>query len=693
MTSTLQNINLQSANTQQALTPACFITDLENNIILSNIKISGGSEEDFMLNGCKVSVTRFWSSSTAYFTFSQNSLELQKKDQLPAKIGLEDQIIIYMGYLPENYSSLNVVDKDYIKNYSQNVPYAQRKLARVYVGIIEVIDSTFTGTGGLTYSCQCRDRMKWLMDTVTTFDPIALINASDDELKESELKNFGLSRAELVYDCARYGILAVDSEQENPCGCGVRLRKGVFTDLFQNQTFEDGKPKLEEGTSFTNWYENSDLLAVDPYDEKFYKPLPLFIKKDSIPEGGQVNQLNEENPDKNSVAFNIYTTRDTLNVQQRRQFIIAQQIPAEMIKFLALQESYPTELFQSNLTGQLFYAPRGNSSQNLIKDTYNYRTFFVGSRPSISGVEPEKLKEKPYDSLAAAIKNNPSTSQALAFKEEMASIGLKTNIIIRSTSQVVNGTQGDFVFHLQTNPFELRGKNFACKTMIYQDETLSNATEATVVAVNLARILSKETRASTLNLVGDASLVPGEIIQVAYASFNRNKDTTLKDEPDLSGSAYPTFLQLVNDRLVYETAYGNTNQSFIDMVQRMRDAASKDDFENVIINEDQIANKEQVESNNLAGGNKITLPNGEVLVFHEGTDSQKNPTAVMCENRSFIFNTDAPSTSESQDSNSKNNLGYKKEPQTIWRIEAVIHDFNSSSTKGYTTSLALTSPF
>jgi len=109
-----------------------------------------------------------------------------------------------------------------------------------------------------------------------------------------------------------------------------------------------------------------------------------------------------------------------------------------------------------------------------------------------------------------------STNQDLiAYREELSSIGMKTNFFISISSPLTSMTpHNDMVLHLATNPYSLRDVDFVPKFHRINDPTIKTAEEAAVVALSAARIWAKETNVAMAVMLGDPSLVPGEVIQV-----------------------------------------------------------------------------------------------------------------------------------------------------------------------------------
>lgn len=931
--------------------PACVVTDIKTEKILASsapfFKQNSQEESSWVLSGAKVVITRFWSSSTAYFSLVCDLMDPEQlTPAIPQDLRVEKEICIYMGYLDHPRA---VTFQDLATSSVKN---SFPRLYRVYVGVIEVIATTMTGTGGCTVSFQCRDRMKWLMDSHTTFNPTA-----EGILIEKNVPK-GPKRSDLILAVARRGIGVIDPSEEiqttvnsdantatnsttsgntaltnaattvgttvvdalpldsssklnsrqtalivaagrigmppewlasiiskessfihTKCNtidyCGLiqfspenraffnvdlndsweNQIKGPVVEYFKNAGFRPGMTLTQAYATVLTGNPNGDPIEEDIYGTsvanapiypgdinyiegwKFLggkaglqaaglKPVAdpftrgnggnstngpatgtpsasgttstttqtikpescgcgkdikrsekyTYDADDTIAENKPVLDPNSwyvnDGPLQNTLKieqsrepqddpeFRIFTSRDSLNTAQKTEFLVSQQIPVEMIKYLAMQEVYPTEVFQHHIDGNFYYSPRMNDSSGLQNPKLFYRTYFCRVRPKMpksfedlpkenpqgeqtqtSGTsapqatpdsnkptassvtqqiqtqtgselpppdsntqtpasntqtpasqpasespagatqpivfspEEEKVKEdrsKKYNdlasnsssSLAAAVQLNNTNQMLLRFKEESTSVGLKTNILVRSSSSNVAGALGEYNLHLQTRPYVLKRPEgsdkkppaFACKFAIYQDVTIKNTTEAAVVAMNLARILGKETRAATGVLIGDPTLCPGEVCQVIGSPFQYQNLTQGQ------------FMSLMAaDRAKYFSFENNSISSAIEYIKALQ-AAEKD------------------ETNSDVADLKV-FDETSATIKTQST-SQENSASLICNDASRIYSANNSGANEGL----QDLIGYNEEPRSMWRVEAIIHKFNMGGA-GYTTEVAWTSPF
>jgi len=317
-------------------------------------------------------------------------------------------------------------------------------------------------------------------------------------------------------------------------------------------------------------------------------------------------------------------------------------VPAELIKFFAMQEIYPTELFQDSRDGNIYYAPRCHDPTGLKSPQRFNRTYFSHIPASVMNLLP-------------AVVQDPKLfpNQLLhRFKKESTSIGLKSNIVVRGSSVYSEQSTSDFNVHLRTKPHSLKNQPFACKVSIYQDETITSAVEAGVVAFNVARFFGRETRAATAVMVGDPSLVPGEICQVVD-NFSR------------TGTPEEFAAKILKDRQDFEEFNGRIDKFVAEAAEKAAAATAAGSTDKTF---------------------KITLPddsklNVTTLASDPSTGTVKaSPEALICEKSSYISSGD------------DNVIGFNAEPDSMWRVEAIIHNYNSG-TPGYTTEVAWSSPF
>lgn len=565
---------------RQSYVPVLAITDLDGNILFSNETQDLNGRHKWVVSGARTMDTRFFSASSAYFVLSTQVVNGELPDYPTDKAGIERELCIWFGHL------------DGLRPVTQANLGTQ--LLRRFVGVVDSVKGVGSSNGGYTITVQMRCRMKWLMDTFVSFNP-------------TEDKSIGAQplRSNMILEVAQRGIGQVESDQQGQ-GCAVCGKQINWSQRYLYDLGDKG-----EGNK------SPDIASIPPADLWYRQngPLSAMTRTRSL----RVEKYPE---------FRIYTTRAPINLQQGTNFLISNQVPLDIIKFMAMQEVYPTEVFSDSRDGNLYYAPRANDATGLSDPKRFFRTYYFRNYPD----------SYPVSGGNAA---PPDPNQMLiAFSEEQSSLGLKTNFWVHKNSPTAQGASGDdWTIHLRQRPKALEGVEYACKFTRIFDDTITTAEEAAVVALNAARIMGKEVRAGVAIMLGDPSLTPGEVVQILGS-------------PLQPGRGFPN---AANDRQLFE----QYNQRYNDNLKTYATESIKN-----------------------AGANAPAIQGASVsLPVHDGTTatvkvegkSQENSDKLIC---------GASSTA-----------GGAAEPATIWRVEAVINKFNLGGGKGWTTEVALTSPF
>jgi hypothetical protein len=309
-------------------------------------------------------------------------------------------------------------------------------------------------------------------------------------------------------------------------------------------------------------------------------------------------------------------------------------------------------------TGNYYYAPRACDISALAEQDRSRfcRTYYFRNIPS-------------------DVKEVDANQMLISFKEEFTSLGTKTNFIVTkedTSSANANLSGGMVALHAAMRPNFLIGKRIAAKVSYVVDNTIMNYGEAGAVALAMARITAKEGRVGMAVMLGDPSLIPGEMIQV------------------IGSPLYPKGLEPgVAERerreaIEYNERFRKIYKGLLDMVMEGKGVSDPTNapFEKEVVmgtkepddvRDDQ--KPELVERFTIRPLTMAHVDNNLKLVC-----APHNPSGG--ENHgSMISGVEHPRLS-----------GFKDEPRTIFRIEGVIHEFNTTS-RGYETHVALMSPF
>lgn len=215
---------------QNGQVPVAAITDIQGNIIFRNYE---SQLTKWVIRKLRTQVTRFWQASTAYIVLTTGNTDLEKgfsplptlgfNARYPGSIQtleLNDEICIWLGYLD---SLRPVTDADLEEN----------RLLRVFVGVAETISATGTAKTGASLTIQCRDRMKYLMDSLTSYNSIEDLELTSgvETAEEGVVK-----RSTVIISLARraMGHITGSSGDGDICPgpvCGKTVDEGIIHDL------------------------------------------------------------------------------------------------------------------------------------------------------------------------------------------------------------------------------------------------------------------------------------------------------------------------------------------------------------------------------------------------------------------------------------------------------------------------------
>ena len=658
-----------------AQVPVLVVTDLKGVILISSQATDNSS---WVVSRARVNISRFWTASTAFIKCSINLTNPedclppltfvepfrpvknpQAKDgavpedlktksrgrQFP--LGQGDEICIYIGY--KNYLGESITDSD-----------LGTRLLRVYIGCIDtVIDSTSTNDG-FSYSIECRDRMKYLMDSLSSF------NSAESESLVSDIgKNGQVSRKDVIMAIARRAVgdlrNGISCDAAN-CGFYIRDEDRTKTTNSQDISFSSGYD------GFRNYQvqdENSKITFLGGKTTDKLADISFFPK------------------------FNIITGRMPFSNGSDLQmnYVVTERVAVEYIKYLSLQEPVMTEVFCDHRTGDYWYCPRGVDTSGLNDPKRFYRTYFnriapagvselYGVRsdvdrtrdvstsidsalPSITSADPD------IELLVIGAKELPNSApeevhacqKLILFREEQSTLSWRSNIIVTKSNAASGGEA--MSIHLRVIPPRFKGRAFPCSYYTVIDPSINSSAELVGVALAYARSKGKEVRAATAHMIGDPSLTPGEAIQILGAAPKNS--IQVPNHKELLDSA-------VADKKNFVTYYGQ----YQDLAVRLAD---------------------QVKDSKGTTPESVSLPNDYVQSSGTGNTLTPNSsgatnTQIMCD---FPLPDENGKTSEQQ--LPQNDLvAFKDDPETIWRLEGLIHRFNDG-TPGYYTEVGLITPF
>lgn len=333
--------------------PVGVITDLQNNILISNLakdastnyaKTSG----EWLVSGARAMITRFWASSTASIVIVPHMPSIYNTcPPLPEGIGIEREFCLWLGYI-ETIRRVTVKDLQ------------DGRLLKVFVGVVDNIKSTASAKGGYTIQIQARDRVKWLMDSDVYYSVHEISKVYKSSMGTDQM---GVPRSLLVHDICRR---AVGGPPQDTTDIGLDAETYV------------SKRRIELDQEQSEDISLTDNAQVDPF--KFYKVKDAPLK----------SQLNTFTPVESNPKLRVITTRiaiggeydksyDPITQYAGLAFLLSGQVALDIVKSIAMQEVYPTEFFQDHRDGNLYYVPRTNDSSGLQDPERFYRTYFFKS--------------------------------------------------------------------------------------------------------------------------------------------------------------------------------------------------------------------------------------------------------------------------------------------------------------------------
>lgn len=686
---------------QDGQVPVCVVTDLLGNIMLCNIPTTSSY---WVVIRSRVNITRMWTSSTCLircvcnlpdpamitppltsvepFRPIDSSLDIKNKaknievddainnkrdevrngnvgiNQLEKSrvlypLGIGDEICVYLGYI------------DYIGQEITS-DFLGKRLLRVFVGCIDIVTEVSSSTEGLSVTIECRDRLKYLTDSYSSFNPSELSSDFSAGVRSIATNQpDGFSRENLILAISRK---AVGDYSFNTCGianCGYRILDGIITN-----------------TSNTNNTTSNTMYTPD-----------YFYTKDNP--GNIITTTTNQNKELNYFPrFNIISTRAAYNSDQfekSRPPTLVERVAIEYIKHLSLQESLHTEVFCHHVTGDFYYIPRLNDDTGLADQKRFYRTYYNRiTPPGFSQLYDDKGNGQETEIIHPCQK-------VIVYREEQTLLSTRSNIYIKKLDANSTSESTQFSFSLKSVIPRLQNRSYPCSYFTIYDDSVSNAIDYVAVGLHYAKRVSKEVRACSIHLVGDPSLSPSEVIQVVTSSCNYSKTMSpankTKKETIFTLKHSEILEQCYQDRKKYKDYYS----SFKSLSQFLSEKLpTTNPLTNTSTDDDLRVNL--ADSNKADEIKKIMDATNFTVTKAESTQSLVDPN-FLCEispgmgsSVNTTVNTGSSDSSTQQQTNNINNVTFAQEPATIWRIEAINHRFNDGK-PGFYSELALISPF
>jgi hypothetical protein len=546
-----------------------------------------------------------------------------------------DEICIYMGYI------------DALRPVTQEDITAGR-LKRVFIGVIDTITASGTNREGTNILIQCRDRMRYLMDSLGTFNTADLIDLRAALTNQGEPVDSNADptqlRSDAILTIARRAIgdlrnsAAITSDADKRrCDFvgGVGIDVGIVVDFSGPQ----GTKASAGGVAFD--------LGADA------SPYFIYLPSSDNPERSISGDKTSYKEKPSSVLkFNIITGRPGYKTNDiKYNFQVTDRVPVEYIKYLSNQEPWPTELFAHHQTGEYWYAPRGTDVSGFDDPTRFYRTYFYRRYPG-----DLKLKKDV---------GPPHICQmCLSFREERSAISWRSNIIVTG-ARASESPQDAQAVHIVVKPSWLKDKPLPVSYYTATDPTAGSGATLGALAFSLARTIGKEVKAATARFIGDPTFCPGEAVLIMGSPLNKDPIT---------------------------------NKQLLDDVKLAKDI--RDSYSTVVKN---IAEQIRADTGAKAGdpANDFVLPENKAT---SPAVVKPAEAGIVVSSKLFcpalfeaVPNAEPGEVADAADANlpaeaGNNNITFAPEPRSVWRVEGLTHFYNEGEA-GYFTEVSLLSPF
>lgn len=636
--------------------PIWVVTDISGQLLLSNRGFPSdyGRASEWVITRGKISVNRFWTSATAYIKCSVNLRDAtdtippltnvtpyrvafgdkpgQTKDVRGVNkfpLGPHDEIVIYTGYA----NNVIVTPKEI-----QGLISAGRLLVR-FVGSVDKVIETISGVDGVSCLIECRDRMKYLMDSLVSYstaDDKLLLESTTTDAKSS---NGELFRSDVISVIAKKAV--GDMTSLNACNvsnCGYHLWQGEIHDR--------GKLKDAAQKAAQNSAQPASSIPWNPWRNwtgEIGDPTPYFLGGKVVTDSSLINDF---------AKINIITGRAPYANGQSfaDNFTISQRVPSEILKQLSAQEPELTEFFCEHRTGDYWYVPKGLDITGLADPRRFYRTYFTRIAPR--GVEEI---HRAGNSRVARTGNLEGTAgvhpaqMLILFREEVTSISFKSNVVVSNSTNSQTNT-GKMEISLKVTPPRLEGRAHPCSYFFLYDATVTTAEELLAVSLAYAKVQGRDTRSAVAHFLGDPSLTPGEVIQVVGSSPKSSYEKeTVENLKNRAISDREKFLSNVK-------AYQEFYSKIADAAGTLPKVTSGGSREIVV---DSATNPKVVKA-----------PGGKIKIKDEKNTTFSN---VVCDTET-------------------DKITFVNEVDTLWRIEGFIDRLNDGK-PGYYTEVALIRPY
>lgn len=464
----------------------------------------------WVISAIDVLQTRDWSTSEARISVTTNQPDpLGKLPKLPdlspfrkgnrKSIGTEDEIRIYLGYIPIGTS----VGPDLLDEYPfsftnlEGVTHNSTKpLKPVFWGFIDKVDHVASAGGGSRIIFSCRDRSRIFADT-----RIISIPSLQGSLGPTTSSGFARGeRGQILMDIA--------NSVSNTLG----------EDIKEGGESEDSWKPILEGLCY------SGVSSIDVEGEKKITRTPPPADPQAWLKTASLSIMEEQARPR----FHRWVERPPLTKGSESAILqVEDKTPLEIFDYLAKHEESPMDFYCSHVNGDFVFAPRIVDFSGFDDPERNYRTYFYRGTPDLG---PDQIPSNPQRIMEMRV-----VSSTLATFNKF--------IVLDDT---INGSSTSFLQNIRTGVYVLpwglkerkdpSGRNLAPppRAQIIHDGALDNYENpqfgALMVGLSASRIMARDLDGIQITILGDPSLYPGEAIRV-YNSVLHDDDSYVTIDP------------------------------------------------------------------------------------------------------------------------------------------------------------------
>lgn len=529
-----------------------------------------GRSLDLVITFAKVTILRDWSTSQAQLELVAPITRDGKIATLPdlslvrggnnPYLGEDDEIRIYMGYLPSRKTPItaDLLDEHPIDLIYPDDPHVvtftpgskelfksdcTRPLCPVFWGFIDTINFVGNSKSGCKYVILCRDRTRVLADTKLISIPSLL-----------------------------------GSGKAGATGLRHRIAREVIK-ASTGRLFSTGNVAQDAKVDANTWKEVVDGETHSTWD----------LANGEIVNRSQQTAAADTQPEEDPALWVRYATHMTMDIKARPRshvwvqrpplnksngaqvFNVINVNPLEVLSYLAQTEERPTDFFASHVNGDYVLAPRVMDTSGFYDPQRMYRTYFFMQWPC---------------GMAEPLDNQ----KIISLRVLSSSVATFNRFVVAATD--TSGGNASFLQNIQVvlthSPWELHGRKYTdidsgevieinppSRNQIISDSNLSTYDNkvggALILALNAAAAFGRDAKGVEFSILGDPTFYPGEAVRL----YN----TVLHDEKVMVHLGNVDSVKEANDASKGISALGNIPD---EKLKRDKYVYGKDDYDGIL---------------------------------------------------------------------------------------------------------------